>query len=214
MTSPSDSIFKTNSFLTHNAYSRTCFNSQLASHDDQQTKDTAAPKQSSTQGITHYQWGGTTQPQKPSLIFGHSNFIAQLVNDELSTFCVGAILILNRQKIIKETNSIDDLIKCLLNFLEHRGQLTFVCVNLELNFVSLFGARDNLLINTIFGKGFLSNLAWIDDVGSLQHLDKGEISFFLKGAGRGGDRSSTGDDVSTTIRGEILNHFVISYAWV
>ncbi|KAK9138705.1 hypothetical protein Sjap_009299 [Stephania japonica] len=32
-------------------------------------------------------------------------------DDELSTFCVGAILILNRQKIIKETNSIDDLIK-------------------------------------------------------------------------------------------------------
>ncbi|KAK9142925.1 hypothetical protein Syun_012325 [Stephania yunnanensis] len=32
-------------------------------------------------------------------------------DDELSTFCVGAILILNRRKIIKETNSIDDLIK-------------------------------------------------------------------------------------------------------
>lgn len=32
-------------------------------------------------------------------------------NDELPVFCVAAILIINRQKIIKETRSIDDLIK-------------------------------------------------------------------------------------------------------
>lgn len=32
-------------------------------------------------------------------------------DDELPVFCVAAILILNRQKIIRETNSIDDLIK-------------------------------------------------------------------------------------------------------
>ncbi|KAL6976178.1 hypothetical protein U1Q18_024968 [Sarracenia purpurea var. burkii] len=32
-------------------------------------------------------------------------------DDELPVFCVAAILIMNRQKIIRETNSIDDLIK-------------------------------------------------------------------------------------------------------
>ncbi|CAL0322095.1 unnamed protein product [Lupinus luteus] len=32
-------------------------------------------------------------------------------NDELSTFCVAAILVLNRQKIIQETKSFDDMIK-------------------------------------------------------------------------------------------------------
>lgn len=33
------------------------------------------------------------------------------VNDELPVFCVAAILIINRQKIIRETRSIDDMIK-------------------------------------------------------------------------------------------------------
>ncbi|XP_077229269.1 rab GTPase-activating protein 22-like [Tasmannia lanceolata] len=33
------------------------------------------------------------------------------VDDEMPVFCVAAILIINRQKIIRETNSIDDLIK-------------------------------------------------------------------------------------------------------
>jgi len=32
-------------------------------------------------------------------------------DDELPVFCVAVILIMNRQKIIKETRSIDDMIK-------------------------------------------------------------------------------------------------------
>lgn len=41
-------------------------------------------------------------------------------DDELSVFCVAAILIINRQKIMKETHSIDDVIKaCLLLLLNY-----------------------------------------------------------------------------------------------
>ncbi|XP_073223053.1 uncharacterized protein [Cicer arietinum] len=37
--------------------------------------------------------------------------LARKGNDELATFCVAAILVLNRQKIIRETHSFDDMIK-------------------------------------------------------------------------------------------------------
>ncbi|KAK2425109.1 Ypt/Rab-GAP domain of gyp1p superfamily protein [Trifolium repens] len=37
--------------------------------------------------------------------------LARKGNDELATFCVAAILVLNRQKIIRETRSFDDMIK-------------------------------------------------------------------------------------------------------
>lgn len=37
--------------------------------------------------------------------------LARKGNDELATFCVAAILVLNRQKIIRETSSFDDMIK-------------------------------------------------------------------------------------------------------
>ena len=37
-------------------------------------------------------------------------------DDKLSVFCVAAILIMNRQKIIRETRSIDDMIKACALF--------------------------------------------------------------------------------------------------
>lgn len=44
----------------------------------------------------------------------HTRTISSLTrkgNDELAIFCVAAILVLNRQKIIRETHSFDDMIK-------------------------------------------------------------------------------------------------------
>lgn len=58
-------------------------------------------------------------------ILSMSSLLKKDPNDELSVFCVGAILVLNRSKFIKEINSMDDAIKvssltililCLYNF--------------------------------------------------------------------------------------------------
>ncbi|XP_017226927.1 uncharacterized protein LOC108202863 isoform X2 [Daucus carota subsp. sativus] len=57
-------------------------------------------------GLTKNLWSKNDQFQICTIISSTKNG-----DDELPVFCVAAILILNRQKIIRETHSIDDLIK-------------------------------------------------------------------------------------------------------
>lgn len=55
-------------------------------------------------------WAETDQLQPCSLSVPTRNS-----DDELQVFCVAAILIINRQKIMRETHSIDDVIKACTN---------------------------------------------------------------------------------------------------
>lgn len=57
-------------------------------------------------GLTKNLWSKNDQFQICTIISSTKNG-----DDELPVFCVAAILIMNRHKIIRETHSIDDLIK-------------------------------------------------------------------------------------------------------
>ncbi|CAK7322663.1 unnamed protein product [Dovyalis caffra] len=73
------------------------------------TSDNTAMKSASTYnfcGFTKNFWSRNDRMQINNLISSTKNG-----DDELPVFCVAAILIMNRQKIIKETRSIDDMIK-------------------------------------------------------------------------------------------------------
>lgn len=63
-------------------------------------------------GLARTLWSRNDHSQNCSVVTSTGNG-----NDELPVFCVAAILIMNRQKIIKQTRSIDDMIKAgvLLN---------------------------------------------------------------------------------------------------
>ncbi|KAK4425017.1 hypothetical protein Salat_1695300 [Sesamum alatum] len=61
-------------------------------------------------GLTKTFWSRNARFQIRTFISATRNH-----EDELPVFCVAAILIMNRQKIIKETRSIDDLIKAYIN---------------------------------------------------------------------------------------------------
>ena len=50
-------------------------------------------------------------PRNDRVQMGTISSLTRRGNDELSIFCVAAILVLNRQKIIRETHSFDDMIK-------------------------------------------------------------------------------------------------------
>ncbi|MED6144678.1 hypothetical protein PIB30_017779 [Stylosanthes scabra] len=53
----------------------------------------------------------TIWPRNHGVQMGTISSLRRRGNDELSIFCVAAILVLNRQKIIRETHSFDDMIK-------------------------------------------------------------------------------------------------------
>lgn len=57
-------------------------------------------------GLTKTFWSKNDRCQVPTIVSSTRNG-----DDELPVFCVAAILVMNRQKILKETRSIDDLIK-------------------------------------------------------------------------------------------------------
>lgn len=64
-------------------------------------------------GLTRTFWSRNDHLQNCIVVSSAGN-----VNDELPVFCVAAILIMNRHKVLKETRSIEDMIKAgvLLNF--------------------------------------------------------------------------------------------------
>lgn len=82
-------------------------------------------------GLTKTFWSRNERFQIRTLVSSTRNG-----DDELPVFCVAAILIMNRQKIIRETHSIDDLIKaCGLCFvfcaiLPYASSSLFCCTKL------------------------------------------------------------------------------------
>ncbi|PPS14171.1 hypothetical protein GOBAR_AA06398 [Gossypium barbadense] len=49
-------------------------------------------------------------------------------DDDLPVFCVATILIMNRQKLIKETRSIDDMIKLKVSITIEMGTRPYFCI--------------------------------------------------------------------------------------
>ncbi|KAL5082653.1 hypothetical protein RYX36_011074 [Vicia faba] len=106
--SDSDDSIKSGSQSNHNENDSTKTSPQLHhGNTDHPVSDVKLKLQSNTFcGLARNIW-----PRNDRVRTRIISSFARKGNDELATFCVAAILVLNRQKIIRETHSFDDMIK-------------------------------------------------------------------------------------------------------